>query len=77
MSLLTLSPESTRLRRVAKAHAAGEISLHEYREARRQVIRKFATIREVSEEHINIRPSEWDGIIFLDFAGTATPVVDR
>jgi|GEM_PF-1998732 len=44
MSLLTLSPESTRLRRVAKAHAAGEISLLEYREARRQVIRKFAKV---------------------------------
>ncbi len=44
MSLLTLSPESTRLRRVAKAHAAGEISQLEYREARRQVIRKFARV---------------------------------
>ncbi len=42
MSLLTLSPEATRLRRVAKAHAAGEISQREYRAARRQVINKFA-----------------------------------
>ncbi|XOV84504.1 MAG: ShlB/FhaC/HecB family hemolysin secretion/activation protein [bacterium] len=46
MSLLTLSPESTRLRRVARAHAAGEISLLEYREARRQVIRKFTRMNE-------------------------------
>lgn len=37
----------------------------------------ITTIREVNEEYINVRPSEWDGIIFLDFAGTATPVVER
>lgn len=41
MSLLQLSPEATRLRRIAKACAAGEVSRLEYREARRQVIDKF------------------------------------
>lgn len=42
MSLLTLSPEATRLRRIAKACSAGELSRLEYREARRRVIDQFA-----------------------------------
>lgn len=41
MSLLTLTPEATRLRRIAKACAAGEISRLEYRAARRQMIEKL------------------------------------
>lgn len=43
MSLMKLSPESVRLRRIAKAYAAGEFSLREYRQARRDVIANFAT----------------------------------
>lgn len=42
MRLLKLSPDATRLRRVAKACAAGELSRMQYREARREVIEKFA-----------------------------------
>lgn len=38
MSLLKLTPESERLRRIAKAHAAGEISLREFRSIRSAVI---------------------------------------
>lgn len=41
MSLLPLSAEVVRLRRVAKACQAGELSRLEYRESRREVIRKF------------------------------------
>jgi hemolysin activation/secretion protein len=41
VSLLTLSPESMRLRRIAKACSAGELSRLEYREARRRVINQF------------------------------------
>jgi hemolysin activation/secretion protein len=41
MSLMKLSPETVRLRRVAKAHALGEFSLIEYRRARREVIENF------------------------------------
>ncbi len=43
MSLMKLSPESVRLRRIAKAYAAGEFSMHEYRQARRDVIGNFTT----------------------------------
>ncbi|MEM7078116.1 MAG: POTRA domain-containing protein [Pseudomonadota bacterium] len=42
MSLMHLNPAVKRLRRVAKAHAAGEISRWEYRETRRQIIRQFS-----------------------------------
>ena len=45
MKLLQLSPEVTRLRRVARACAAGELSRIEYRQARREVIYKFAKRR--------------------------------
>ena len=42
MRLLQLSPDATRLRRIAKAYAAGELSRIDYRQARREVIGKFA-----------------------------------
>ena len=41
MSLLKLTPESERLRRIAKAHAAGEISRGEFRSIRSGVIDGF------------------------------------
>ena len=41
MTLMKLPPESVRLRRIAKAHAAGEFSLIDYRQARREVISNF------------------------------------
>ena len=41
MTLMKLAPEIVRLRRVAKAYAAGEFSRFEYREARREVIENF------------------------------------
>jgi hemolysin activation/secretion protein len=41
MSLMKLAPESVRLRRIAKAFAAGEFSEEEYRTARREVISNF------------------------------------
>lgn len=42
MSLLKLTPEAERLRRLAKAHAAGEIATPEYRQMRADVILHFA-----------------------------------
>ncbi len=50
MSLLQLSPEANRLRRIAKACAAGELSRLEYREARRAMIDKFVSAREWDAE---------------------------
>ena len=41
MTLLRLSPDSERLRRIAKAHAAGELSTPEYRRIRADVIERF------------------------------------
>ena len=41
MSLLRLNPDSERLRRIAKAHAAGEISRAEFRSIRADVIDGF------------------------------------
>jgi hypothetical protein len=42
VSFMKLSPESVRLRRLAKAHAAGELGTAEYRASRREVIDNFA-----------------------------------
>lgn len=42
MKLMRLAPESVRLRRIARAWAAGEFSQSEYRRARAQVIDRFA-----------------------------------
>ncbi len=42
MSLMRLAPETVRLRRIARAWAAGECSLDEYRRARREVIDNFS-----------------------------------
>ena len=39
---MKLAPETVRLRRVAKAYAAGEFSLREYRVARHEVINNFS-----------------------------------
>ena len=41
MTLLRLSPDSERLRRIAKAHAAGEMSTPDYRRIRAEVIDRF------------------------------------
>lgn len=41
MTLMKLAPEIVRLRRVAKAYAAGEFSRMEYRQERREVIENF------------------------------------
>jgi len=41
MTLLRLSPDSERLRRIAKAHAAGELSTPDYRRIRSEVIDGF------------------------------------
>jgi hypothetical protein len=51
MSLLKLTPESERLRRIAKAHAAGEISRGEFRNIRSGVIDGFgeASLRDVGD----------------------------
>ena len=43
MKLLRLTPDGERLRRVAKAHAAGELSTADYRRIRSDVIERFAT----------------------------------
>ncbi len=42
MRLMRLAPETVRLRRIARAWAAGECSLQDYREARREVIANFS-----------------------------------
>ena len=42
MSLLKLDPATERLRRIARAHAAGELSRAEYRRIRRDVVNAFS-----------------------------------
>ena len=42
MRLAKLAPEATRLRRMGRAHASGELTRREYRAARRDIIAGFA-----------------------------------
>jgi len=53
MKLMRLSPVAQRLRRVAKAHAAGETSLEEYRQVRRQLLAEVVPlpVRKVDDTH--------------------------
>ena len=44
MTLMKLAPESVRLRRMVRAHAAGEMSEAEYRSARREIIDRFPAL---------------------------------
>ena len=50
MSLMKLAPETVRLRRVARAHAMGEFSMAEYRQARREVIDNFEPYRAAEDD---------------------------
>jgi hemolysin activation/secretion protein len=50
MSLMKLAPETVRLRRVARAHAMGEFSMAEYRQARREVIDNFEAYRVTEDD---------------------------
>ncbi len=50
MSLMKLAPETVRLRRVARAHAMGEFSMAEYRQARREVIDNFEAYRAAEDD---------------------------
>lgn len=50
MSLMKLAPETVRLRRVAKAHALGEFSMAEYRQARREIIDNFEAYRSAEDD---------------------------
>jgi hemolysin activation/secretion protein len=47
---MKLAPETVRLRRVAKAHAMGEFSMAEYRQARREVIDNFEAYQEAEDD---------------------------
>ncbi len=57
MTLLRLSPDSERLRRIAKAHAAGELSTPDYRRIRTEVIERFASGE--AEEHGDDTQPRW------------------
>ena len=52
MSFVQLKPAARHLRRIAKAHAAGELPRHDYRRARRTII---------EELHVNFSESVQDG----------------
>ncbi len=50
MSLMRLAPECVRLRRMARAWAAGEMTQAEYRRARRELIDGFPTVAPVDDD---------------------------
>lgn len=61
MKLMRLSPVAQRLRRVAKAHAAGETSLQDYRQARRQLLAEIVPlpVRKVDDTSRGDRLQIW------------------
>ena len=66
MSLLNLTPDAKRLRRIAKACAAGEISRLEYRQARRQMIDRF------NSQNSSANTTEFDDNTVPRFAADVT-----
>lgn len=74
MKLANYSPDVTRLRRIAKACAAGELSRSEYRRARREVIANLA----VKTGHRDDTVPRFDGdtTVRRDFAIAERPVAN-
>jgi hypothetical protein len=60
MSLLKLSPEIDRLRRLAKANAAGELATDEYRRMRSEVIEAFRSEVDAGECEVTQRRPQAD-----------------
>jgi hypothetical protein len=60
VSLLKLSPESDRLRRLAKANAAGELDTDEYRRLRSEVIEAFRSEVDPDECEVTQRRAQTD-----------------
>lgn len=80
MSLLRLHPEVVRLRRLARACAAGEVSDDEYRLARRQVIRDFSSlgpgaIAGLSTDDTQSRDATQRRVVSNEFSQTTLDVV--
>ncbi len=73
MSLMRLAPETVRLRRIARAWAAGECSLDEYRQARREVIDNFSS---APFDGDNTR-RRWDEVTLRGAAAGAAASVNR
>ena len=68
MTLLRLSPDSERLRRIAKAHAAGELSTPDYRRIRAEVIERFGG--DTAADHGDDTEPRW-----LDRPAAPTPAI--
>ncbi|MEQ8991904.1 MAG: SHOCT domain-containing protein, partial [Pseudomonadales bacterium] len=66
MSFMKLPPEAVRLRRLARAHAAGELSEAEYRQSRRDLLDRFEAAPDEVRDHFDdsTRP-RWDEDITL------------
>ena len=77
MSLLKLAPESDRLRRLTKAHAAGELAKSEYRRLRAEVIAGFGSEPEDDASDVTERRAlESDPAPRTPSAPRATPPTD-
>ncbi|MCR9277680.1 MAG: hypothetical protein NXH85_06865 [Pseudomonadaceae bacterium] len=81
MSLLRLHPEVVRLRRLARACAAGEVSDEEYRLARRQVIRDFSALESgadsvASDDDTQTRDATQRRMVTNELSQTTLEVID-
>ena len=52
MKFLVLRPQVARLRRLARAHAGGEVSTRDFRLYRRQVIEEFAGVSDPGDDTV-------------------------
>lgn len=66
MSFMKLPPEAVRLRRLARAHAAGELSEAEYRQSRRELLDRFEAVPDAAADSLDdsTRP-RWDDDVTL------------
>jgi len=76
MKLMRLSPLSQRLRRIARAHAAGESTRDEYRQARRLLLVELqrAPARKLDDTH---RRAEVASLVRQPSAGIGSTVAMR
>ena len=82
MKLMALPPESQRLRRIARAHAAGEFSRSEYRQARRVLLEELVSVggsvlEDTFRRTADTARRDQHQTLEVAFAGVGAPVARR
>ena len=77
MKFLVLRPQVARLRRLARAHAGGEVSTRDFRLYRRQVIEEFAGVSDPGDDTVPRMPAHTLSVAGLEMEDTAVRAPHR